>query len=135
MNKYHVLRIPWHPGNHRMSCILLHYIWIHHLDLQKLKYLLNAVYKWYIIFQILKKMFSKHTVFRRIHFHVQKSRYSILHYKGWKTAIATGVKFAARAKQGLHSRSLNPLCFVLSNAYEFSYYLFTQSMRKSIFLT
>ena len=37
---------------------------------------------------------------------------SILNYKRWNTAIATSVKFAARAKRGLQSHSLNPLlCF------------------------
>ena len=38
---------------------------------------------------------------------------SILHYKGWNTAIATSAK--------LNSNSLNPLCFVWSNVYYFPY--------------
>ena len=48
---------------------------------------------------------------------------SILHYKGRNTAIETSVKFVAQAKRGLHSHSLNPLCFVSSNIHYFSSYI------------
>ena len=50
-------------------------------------------------------------------------RNSIMHYKEWNTAIATGAKFAAQAKRELHLHSLNPLCFVPSDAYYFSWQL------------
>ena len=53
-----------------------------------------------------------------------KFNMNILHYKRWNTAIATSMKFAAQAKRGLQSHSLNPLCFVSSNAYYFSKQLF-----------
>ena len=46
---------------------------------------------------------------------------SLLHYNRWITVIATSVKFATRAKRGLPSHLMNPLCFVSRNAYYFLY--------------